>query len=50
MFIKVQVSLIWKNKQFDIKGSRIRTHNPEDPVHHTNHWTTEDLLDDVEII
>ena len=29
---------------FDMKGSRIRTHDPEDPVHHTNHNTTEDLL------
>ena len=26
-----------KEKNVDVKGSRIRTHNPEDLVYHTNH-------------
>ena len=36
MFMKVQVSSIWK-KKIDMTGSRIRTHGPEDPLYHTNH-------------
>ena len=31
MFMKVQVSSIWK-KKIDMKSSRIQTHYPEDPV------------------
>ena len=36
MFLKVPVSSIWK-KKIDMKGSRIRTHDPEDAVYYTNH-------------
>ena len=28
----------------------IRTHDPDSPVYYANHWTTEDLLDENEII
>ena len=34
MFMKVQVSSIWKKKKIDMKGNKIRTHDPEDPVSH----------------
>ena len=27
-----------KEKKIDMKGSRIRTHDPEDLVYHTNHY------------
>ena len=37
MFIKVQVSSIWKKKKFDTKESRIRTHDPEGPVDYAHH-------------
>ena len=39
MFMKEQVSSIWKKKN-DMTGSRIRTYRPEDPLYHTNHYTT----------
>ena len=45
MFMKVQISSIWKKKN-DTKDSRIRTHDPDDPVCYTNHKTTEDLLEE----
>ena len=49
MFMKEQVSSIWK-KKIDMTGSRIRTYSPEDPLYHTNHYTTLDLVDGEEII
>ena len=36
MFMKVQVSSIWNKKKIDMKGSTIRTYDPEDPVYRTN--------------
>ena len=36
MFVKVQVSLIWKKKIYT-KDSRIRTHDLDGPVYYTNH-------------
>ena len=45
MFMKVQVSSIWKKKRIDTKDRRIRTHGPDGPVYYANHQTTEDLLD-----
>ena len=38
-----------KEKKIDMKGRRIRTHDPEGPVYHTNTETTEHLLDGEEI-
>ena len=34
-----------KEKKFDTKDSRIRTHDPDGPVYYANHKTTEDLLE-----
>ena len=31
-----------KEKKNDMRDSRIRTHDPEDPVYHAKHQTTED--------
>ena len=39
-----------KGKKVGMKGSTIRTHDPEGPAYNTNHQTTEELLDGVEII
>ena len=50
MFMKVQVSSIWKKKIFVMIGSRIRTPRPEVQVHRADHYTTKDLLEDREII
>ena len=36
MFLKVQVSSIWK-KKIDTKDSRIRTHDPDGTVYYANH-------------
>ena len=36
MFMKVQVSSIWK-KKICMKDSRIRTHNLDGPVYYANH-------------
>ena len=36
MFMKVQVSSIWK-KKIHLKDSKIRTHVLYDPVYYTNH-------------
>ena len=36
MFMKEQVSSIGK-KKIDMKGSRIRTHDSDKPIYHTNH-------------
>ena len=33
-----------------MKESRIRTHDPDGPVYYANHQTTEDLLDEHEMI
>ena len=50
MFMKVQVSSIWKKKK--ICNDRQQDSNPrqEVQVHHANHWITKDLLEDREII
>ena len=37
MFMKVQVSSIWKKKKIDMKDSRIRTHDPDGAVYYANH-------------
>ena len=50
MFMKVQISSIWKKKKNDTTDSRIRTHDSDGPVCYANHKTTEDLLDGGEII
>ena len=49
MFMKVQVSSIWKKKIY-VKDSKIRTHNLDGPVYYAIHVTTEDLLDGSAII
>ena len=36
MFMKVQVSSIWK-KKFDTRDSGIRAHDPDGPVYYANH-------------
>ena len=36
MFMKVQVSSIWK-KKINMKDSRIRTHYPDGPVYYAKH-------------
>ena len=48
--MKVQVCSIWKKKFWYEGQYKIRTYNPEDLVYHTNHQTTEILLDGREII
>ena len=45
MFMKVQISSIWKKKN-DTTDSRIRTHDSDGPESYTNHKTTEDLQED----
>ena len=37
MFMKVQVSSIWKKKKIDTEESRIGTHDPEGIVYYANH-------------
>ena len=37
MFMKVQVSSLWKKKKIDMKKSRIRIHDPDSPVYYANH-------------
>ena len=46
MFMKVQISSIWKKKKNDTTDSRIRTHDSDGPVSYTNHKTTEDLQEE----
>ena len=46
MFMKVQISSIWKKKKNDTRDSRIRTHDSDGPVSYTNHKTTEDLQEE----
>ena len=37
MFMKVQVSSIWKKKQIDTNEGRIGTHDTDGLVHYANH-------------
>ena len=37
MFMKVQVSSIWKKKKIDRKDRRIWTHDPDSLVYYANH-------------
>ena len=44
LFIKVQVSSIFKEKKIQESTSRIRSRNIDSAMHHFNPYTTEDLL------
>ena len=37
MFMKVQVSSIWKEKKIYVEDSRIRTHDLDGRVYYANH-------------
>ena len=51
MFMKGQVSLIWRKKKLMRKTVEFEPgHDPDGPVYYANHSTTEDLLDGGEII
>ena len=45
MFMKVQVSSIWKKKKLTWQAIGLWTNNPENLVYHANHQTTVDLMD-----
>ena len=50
MFMKVQVSSIWKKKKLakiDMKSGRIWTHDLENLVYHANHKTTAAMMNGV---